>query len=438
MTSERRFEQDLPALLAEVGVGPRPDYRDDIVRRTASVRQRPAWTLPERWLPMSVLTTRAAAPLRYPWRVLAVAALIGLLILGGALIVAGSRPPVPAPFGRAANGLIAYAANGDIYTIDPASGATTAVAQASIGNDGPVQYDQPTFSRDGTRLAFVRSQSGDARNRWLVVSAPDGSGQSVVAATAQTGSGSVASIGTVYGFSPDGQSLLFTSGDNELMIANVDGSGVRSLHVVGDQPSWLPPNGAEIVYAGIVPDGTPNGIYAIDAAGGIPRTILAPVDGVSRDAVTVSPDGSQIAYSASSLTDQSNHNTYEVHVVLADGTGDVTLPRPPGSTFEDRPVWSNDGTRLAVIRGYDTRNQDVLVAVVPADGSSTGVETRHKLTGCCDSLLDWAPADSSVVLLPEDSDGNMLAQLLIDPATGAVSPAPGDGTSPPAWQRRAP
>jgi len=46
MTSERRFEQDLPDLLAQVAVGPQADYRDDIVRRTAGIRQRPAWTLP--------------------------------------------------------------------------------------------------------------------------------------------------------------------------------------------------------------------------------------------------------------------------------------------------------------------------------------------------------------------------------------------------------
>ena len=38
-----------------------PDYRDDIVRQTARTRQRPAWTFPERWLPVSVITSRALA-----------------------------------------------------------------------------------------------------------------------------------------------------------------------------------------------------------------------------------------------------------------------------------------------------------------------------------------------------------------------------------------
>jgi hypothetical protein len=51
MNSPQRIEQDLPALLADLYLAGTPDYRDDIVRETARVRQRPPWTFPERWLP---------------------------------------------------------------------------------------------------------------------------------------------------------------------------------------------------------------------------------------------------------------------------------------------------------------------------------------------------------------------------------------------------
>ena len=154
MTSERRFEQDLPALLAEVGLGPRPDYRDDIVRQTATVRQRPAWTLPERWLPMSVLTSRVASPPRVPLRLIAV---MGLLILAivGVLLVAGSRSRVPAPFGLAGNGLIAYSQNGNIYTGDPTSAAGAASVVSGSDDD-----TNPVFSLDGTRMVFLRASPG--------------------------------------------------------------------------------------------------------------------------------------------------------------------------------------------------------------------------------------------------------------------------------------
>ena len=79
MTSPRRFEQDLPALVSDLyGGGMMPDYRDDILRTTVGTRQRPAWTFPERWLPVDLAARRW--PIRpLPWRTLAVALLILLL-----------------------------------------------------------------------------------------------------------------------------------------------------------------------------------------------------------------------------------------------------------------------------------------------------------------------------------------------------------------------
>jgi hypothetical protein len=68
VTNERRFEQDLPDLLEKLALGPTPDYRDDIVQRTARIRQRPAWTFPERWIPMATFTARTAGVRQMPWR----------------------------------------------------------------------------------------------------------------------------------------------------------------------------------------------------------------------------------------------------------------------------------------------------------------------------------------------------------------------------------
>ncbi len=38
-----------------------PDYRNDILRQVARTRQRPAWSFPERWIPMAFLTQSARA-----------------------------------------------------------------------------------------------------------------------------------------------------------------------------------------------------------------------------------------------------------------------------------------------------------------------------------------------------------------------------------------
>ena len=79
MTSPRRFEQDLPALLADMYVAGTPDYRDDLVQQIARVRQRPAWTFPERWLPMDFATKAMPGAPRIPWRIVGVLALLAVL-----------------------------------------------------------------------------------------------------------------------------------------------------------------------------------------------------------------------------------------------------------------------------------------------------------------------------------------------------------------------
>ena len=126
-----------------------------------------------------------------------------------------------------------------------------------------------------------------------------------------------------------------------------------------------------------------------------------------------------------------------MHIVNADGTGDVTLPMPDGATFQDAPVWSNDGKSLAVTRGYAERNTDMVLAVIPPDGSSTGIETEHGLTGCCDTTFEWAPDDSVILVVPFDLDGARKQQLLWDPLTGLTRPTPWAADSDPAWQRLA-
>lgn len=424
------FERDLrEALRDEAGLG-RPDYLPDVLVRTVVSRQRPAWRFPSRWLPMSVIMSRVAAAPRVPRWIPAMVALI-LIILAGAVLLAGSRSRLPAPFGRAANGLVAYARDGDIVTVDPVTGASNAIVT------GP-EYDMdPVFSRDGTRLAFVRR---DANGNHLYVVAADGTGLTMVTPDRKD---FIAS----YSFSPDGREIAFTSegtarqkSSSQLWIAEANGGGVRQIDAGMENvwdPSWRPPDGAEIIFAGSPSAGDGDGLYAADPKTGAVRRILAPANGIGLDRPAVSPDGSRIAYAAS-LPSDVGRNTDVVRVVGSDGSGDRALPMPAAATFQDAPVWSNDGTRLVIVRGYDTVNQDIALAIVPADGSGAGVETKHGLTGCCDNVMEWAPNDGSILLLPEDPLGLLAGHLLIDPSTGTVTPTSWGATSLPTWQRRAP
>lgn len=429
MSSNRRFEQELPSLLNDLYVGPMPTYRDHILQQTARTRQRPAWSILERWLPMVDIARQPVLVRRLPWRTIGLGlVLLALLVAMVAALVAGARPSLPAPFGLARNGLVAFANGGDIYTADPVTGVSNAVVT------GPDTDLAPVWSRDGTRFVFERKAVGNVSDGRLFVARADGSG--LVAITPEPQSQLAG-----YAFSPDGSEVAFTSGpeaSSELWIAKSDGSGARHLDVGMSvtEPTYRPPDGAEIVFAGGTPIVAGNAIYAVDVDTGTVRTIIAPSPGVDLGWVRVAPDGSRVAFSASTVDPA--RNTYRVHVGAMDGTRNLVLPMPDGATFEDAPTWSNDGTRLVIVRGYATFNQDVVLAAVPADGGGLGVETKHALTGCCDTTIEWAPDDASILVTPEDLFGQPEPQVLLDPRTGASRPAPWTATSEPAWQRRAP
>ena len=427
MTSDRRFEQELPALLDHLYMGPMPTYRDNVLRQTARTRQRPAWTFLERWLPVVDIARQPIIAPRLPWRAIGLGlVLLAVLIAMVAALVVGGRPNLPKPFGLARNGLVAYASGGDIYTVDPASGLATAVVT------GPETDQKPVWSGDGTHFAFTRSAAGGA-DSLLFVARTDGSG--LVALTPQP----LPQLSS-YAFSPDGREVAFISGpgaDTQLWIAKADGSDLRRIDVGMSvrESAFRPPNGAEIVFAGNSATGG-SGIYAVDVATGTLKTVVQPTAGVGLGWLRVAPDGSRVAYSAS--TTDPARNTYRVQVSAIDGTGTVTLPMPSGATFQDAAAWSNDSTRIAVARGYAARNEDMALAVLPADGSGVGIETARGLTGCCDTVLSWAPDDTSILMSPEDLNGQIQPQLLLDPVTGVSHTTPWVATGDPAWQRLAP
>ena len=96
MTSPRRFERDLPALLDDLYVAGTPDYRNELVATTARTSQRPAWTFPERWLPLD-LATRRLPFASVPFRALIALTLIVILAAAAVLLTVGSRHPLPPP-----------------------------------------------------------------------------------------------------------------------------------------------------------------------------------------------------------------------------------------------------------------------------------------------------------------------------------------------------
>lgn len=434
MTSPRRFEQDLPALLADLYLARTPDYRDDIVQQVARVRQRPAWTFPERWLPMDLATKALPGAPRLPWRIVGVLALLAALLAATLAFYAGSQRPLPAPFGQAANGSILYSEGGDIYTADPLTGEATAVVVGPEADSGPV------WSLDGTRFAFERKVQGGSGPGLLFVAREDGRGLAQITPEPQFGLSG-------WSFSPDGRSIVaFVSSTTgpRIMVVPSDGGGEPRIFDVGatadDGPAQYRADGSEIMFIGRDPGEEYRDLYALDPASGDVRTIVAGSPSADIHGANWSPDGTHIAYGA--YDQNATQISTRTHVVAADGTGDILVDAHPDSIADAQGAWSNDGTRLIITR-FLAGGPDGLArsAIVPIDRSNVGVEMECP-TGAppsdCTADLVWAPDDSVILGSRVDDFGRPMTQFLVDPATGKIRPAPWTATGHPAMQRRAP
>jgi Tol biopolymer transport system component len=321
-------------------------------------------------------------------------ALLAVLILlaGIALAVVGSQRRVPAPFGPAANGVVVYAtSSGDIATVDPATGVTKPI----VG--GPESDRAPAFSRDGTRIAFVRQVAGGDE-----VFAVDVSGGKLVRLT----TGPMATVPGLT-WSPDSSKVAFAPG-GQLWIAKADGSGASEIDL-GDisaivELTWRPPDGHDLIVAG-KQDGKLR-LFMVEPDGSRPIKRISPFDGGDEDFqwVTVSPDGGRVAYGA--------FPAKQIHIVTIDqGLDRVVAPDDGiGLNF---PRWSPGGTRIAVLQVPDGASPPTRIAVFAADDLSPHL-TLTGPTFTPAAQFEWSPDGTTILANQWGSD----VTWLLDPAGG--------------------
>jgi hypothetical protein len=430
MTSPRRFEQDLPEILADMYPAGTPDYRDDLFRQTARVRQRPAWTFLARWIPMDFATRRLPiAPL--PWRTIGVLVLVILLAAATLLVVVGSRSHVPAPFGPARNGPIAYTIGGDIFVRD----TLTSPERILMGANGEVNRFWG-FSPDGTRFLFTNLYGGQ---EYLHTANADGSAERQIFGLPLTDAAAA--------WSSDSRTVAVTVDENHqrhLYLAHSDGSPATRIELGDLQPTdvaWRPPNGAELLVRGKAGNGHVD-LYLLNSGGANIRPLHLPsplIFGPDWDVSgpVWSPTGDRIAYNAVERAPSSGVEHFRVHLVSPDGSGDVGLPGPNASIQEAWPIFSPDGRWIAVHRWqWKADNGQGWLAIIPADGSPTARDIGPKLDGGEDTgiVKAWSP-DGTRILAYSNGTGGTFS---IDPVTGTYEKIAWTTADLPDYRRLAP
>ena len=445
MTTDRTSYADrtLVRLIDDLADAHTPDYLEAAIERASSRPQRPSWMFPERWLPMADIASRPAFAPRLPWRTIGVALAVLALVIGAALVYVGSHQTrLPVPFGPAANGLIPYTIDGDIYLGDPVTGKTRLL----VG--GPGADFLPQTSPDGTKVAFNREVGGGATNVVpvdLYVVNADGSG------LVRINQKPIADWRWV-SWSPDGsqlalvQRVMFTGAGcamsfcfvNQLALLDAAGSGKAEHFAAADGLDFVqyrPPDGREILFRAPV-EGTYH-LLVMNADGTNVRTLAKPAtqgDSLDLSGAVYSADGSRIFYNRwTPDASFGEPGCCQLFVMNADGSDQHKFIPNTGDTWDGSAAVSPDGTRVAFWHNLPNRSTH-RVTVIRADGTGQPIETGPDLPGTAHWV--WSPDSTKILMYPDD--GSSASAYLLDPDGGQWTTAPWTSDPDLDWQRTAP
>ena len=290
--------------------------------------------------------------------------------------------PIPALSGSG-GGVIAFALEIDtrrhIFLIN-ADGSGQQQLTTGTGWD-----NWPSWSPDGTRIAFTCRASTPGMGGGICVINLDGSGRQVLSA----------SNDWEPAWSPDGNWIAFASqrdGNPEIYLMGADGSHVRRLtnHPEEDwQPNWSP-DGTKLAFTS-GRDGDWE-IYLMDMSD--PKTatdsnLLQLTDNDVRDSHAAwSPDGLQIAFASRRDGDD------EIYIMPAPDGMNVAVGAPTQLTDnnirDSFPRWSPDGAWI-VFSSLVSRNKISShdLNLIKSDGSSQRQLTRDNMTQ--EDCPSWQP-----------------------------------------------
>jgi hypothetical protein len=409
------------------------EFALETTRRTAQV---PRWRTAVWWSPGFDRITGAV-----PSRAVVTVALAALLVLIAlvAVLVAGSRQRLPAPFGVAGNGQVA------VDILDPTVGARVAILDPVNGSARRLDIGEglartPTYSRDGTRFVFwTRPTKTSPVSLWIA----DADGQNSHALA----TGLPADTNLV--FSPS------WSVDDRWVVATVTEAG-RVVRIATDEidppENVFPDDGLPRSQVSVSPDGRHLGYVRVNPGREVALAV-SDSDGSGEQVLyshavradgqdwiqgpAWAPDSKAVAYVTMADEGVTAEARYAGRSILTvrplAGNSRIIVSEPPSRAGQwlSWPGWSNDGSWIAYGTGEAISTGELRLVHPDGDGNHAIWQGPAQGGGDCYPL--WSPDATQVLSICAPYPLVPVA----DPADGHPVPLP-SGVRQFDWQRRAP